>query len=122
MRDHRRLRAFVLADQLVLTVYEVTREFPSDERFGLTNQMRRASVSVASNIVEGCGRHTQADYLHFLDMAFGSARELAYQITLAERLGFVAGAEAARLQDESEETCRVLAGLIQSLRAPMPPS
>lgn len=75
-------------------------------------------MSVPSNIVEGCARDSQPDYLRFLDIAFGSARELAYQITLAERLGFVAGADATALTEQADETNRVLSGLIRSLRKP----
>jgi four helix bundle protein len=63
MRDHTKLRAFELADEVVLLIYRATRKFPKDENYGLTSQMRRAAVSVPSNIVEGCARMSQAEYL-----------------------------------------------------------
>ena len=116
MRDHTKLRAFELADQLAVATYRATRDFPSDERFGLVSQMRRAGVSVASNIVEGCARHSEADYLRFLDMAYASCRELEYQITLAERLGFLSETEVPKLKPCAIETAKVLNGLIRSLR------
>ncbi len=88
MRDHTKLRAFTLADEVAVSVYQLTAEFPKEELYGLTAQMRRAAVSVPSNIVEGCARDSQADYLRFLNIAFGSLRELHYQLGLSVRLGF----------------------------------
>ncbi len=117
MRDHRKLRAFELADKLALSIYATTKSFPKDEQFGLTSQLRRAAVSIASNIVEGCARSSQADYIRFLDIAFGSVREVGYQLSLAARLGYMDSNTAAELEKQADETARVLAGLLQSLRS-----
>ena len=116
MRDHSTLRAFQLADALAIAVYKATAAFPKEEQFGLTAQMRRAAVSAASNIVEGCARDTQADLLRFLDMAHGSARELEYQLSLAARLGLLRGPASAPLQEKCVETVKVMSGLIRYLR------
>jgi four helix bundle protein len=116
MRDHSKLRAFELADDLAVRVYGATAGFPKAEQYGLTAQMRRAAVSAASNIVEGCARSTEAEYLRFLDIAFGSIRELEYQLSLACRLGYVSPAEHAPLHVKAVETAKVLGGLIRSLR------
>ncbi|MHC4985319.1 MAG: four helix bundle protein [Planctomycetota bacterium] len=116
MQDHRKLKAFQLTDAFVLAVYEATKSFQQDERFGLTSQLRRAAVSAAANIVEGCGRYTRKDYLHFLGMAMGSLREAGYLVSLAERLGYLPEAEAAALLAQYDECARVLSGLITGLR------
>lgn len=116
MRDHRKLRAFELADRLVLSIYAATRSFPKEEQFGLTSQLRRAAISIASNIVEGCARRSQGDYTRFLDMAFGSTREVEYQLTIAHRLGYLSDDEARKLAAQADETAKVLAGLLRSLR------
>ncbi|MBI4557539.1 MAG: four helix bundle protein [Candidatus Hydrogenedentes bacterium] len=116
MRDHTKLRAFELADALAMKIYTVTRAFPKEEQFGLTTQMRRAAVSVASNIVEGCARHTEADYWHFLDIAYGSSGELQYQLTLAWKLNYVKEADYKAVHMQCEEACKVLNGLLRALR------
>lgn len=89
MHDPKKLQAFQLADQLALVVYNATRAFPKEEQFGLAAQMRWAAVSVPSNIVEACARDSQSDYLRFLGMAYGSASELLYQVSLAFRLKYL---------------------------------
>ena len=116
MRDHRKLRAFELADELALLVYKATAAFPRHELYGLAQQLRRAAVSGASNIVEGCARRTEADYLRFLDMAYGSVCEVQYQISVAARLGYLPQADAQKLEGRCGETVSVLNGLIRSLR------
>ena len=116
MRDHTKLRAFELADQLALAIYRETLSFPREEMFGLTSQVRRAAVSVASNIVEGSARFSEAEYVRFLDIAYGSAREVEYQISLASRLGFLPDPSHQQLAALSEETSKVLNGLLRSLR------
>ena len=113
MRDHRKLKVFDLADQLALLTYRETRAFPREELYGMVSQMRRAAVSVPSNIVEGCARNTEKDYLRFLDDAYGSAKELGYKASLARRLGFLKENE---LEEKAAETARVLNALINVLR------
>ena len=114
MRDPHKLKAFELADKLAVEVYQETRSFPKEELFGLVSQMRRAAVSVPSNIAEGCGRSSEKEYLHFLSIAYGSLKELEYQISLAKKLRFLDG--EADLTDCADETARVLNGLIKALK------
>lgn len=116
MRDHTKLRAFEVADEVAVLAYQVTAGFPKEERYALTSQIRRAAVSVPSNIVEGCARDSQADYLRFLTMAFGSLRELHYQIELSKRLGFLSSNDSALLEPKIVEAEKVLNGLIRALR------
>jgi len=116
MQDHRKLKAFQLADDFVLAVYKETRSFPAHERFGLTSQLRRAAVSVPGNIVEGCGRDGLKDYVRFLEIAFASLRESGYYIGLSQRLGYFKDGGAETLLDQYDQCAKVLSGLITSLR------
>ena len=121
MRNHEKLKAFELADQAALMTYKVTSSFPKDEAYGLTAKMRRAAVSIPSNIVEGCARSTQQEYCRFLDIAFGSLRELMYQFSLASRLGYVSPESITSMDANLSETERVLSALIRSFRRTTPP-
>jgi len=114
-RDHRKLQAFQVADQLVMHVYMVTRDFPDDERFGLTSQLRRGAVSIAANIVEGSARQTQADYRHFLVLALGSAREVGYLLDLSGRLRYINTDASNVLLDHADHVARLLSNLIKRL-------
>jgi four helix bundle protein len=116
VRHHTKLRAFELADEVAILVYRVTAGFPKEELFGLTSQLRRAAVSVPSNIVEGCARDSEAEYLRFLNIAFGSLRELHYQLNLSKRLGFLPNEDSSLLEPTVVETEKVLNGLIRALR------
>ena len=115
-RDHRKLRVFQLADELVIEVYRITRRLLREERFGLQAQLRRAAVSSAVNIVEGSARRTTRDYLHFLSMSLGSASETRYLLDLACRLELLPEPEAASLATRYTELIRGLQRLMDALR------
>jgi len=117
MRDHTKLRAFMLADEVAVLIYRATKGFPKEEAYGLTSQMRRAAVSVPSNIVEGCARESQAEYFRFLEISFGSIRELHYQFGLARRLGYVDEKYFAECDSKMTETEKVMSALIRSMRS-----
>jgi four helix bundle protein len=101
---------------VAVLIYRATRGFPKEEIYGLTSQMRRAAVSVPSNIVEGCARESQAEYLRFLEIAFSSARELHYQFGLASRLGYANELDVPECDSKMVETEKVLSALIRSMR------
>lgn len=115
MRDHTKLKVFELADRLAIHIYRETVSFPEAELYGLRSQIRRAAVSIPCNIVEGCARSTQAEYSRFLEVAYGSARELQYQIGLSARLGYLDEKSAKRLDDESTALAKALNGLVRAL-------
>src|SRR5207249_5849382 len=114
-RDVRKLRVFAIADDLVVQIYRGTASFPTVERFGLSAQIRRAAVSVASSIVEGCARRSTKEYLYFLNVGVGSAAEVRYLIDLSRRLGFVTSTEGARLSARYTELIAGIQALINAL-------
>jgi len=114
--DPRKLNAFVIVDELVPEIYRMTRSFPVDERFGLQSQLRRAAVSVATNIVEGCARPSTRDYLHFVTIAISSASEARYLIGLAARLGLIQQAAAEKTSDGMDHVVRALQSLVTTIR------
>lgn len=105
-------KAVELADQ----VYRFTREFPADERFGLTNQLRRAAVSISSNLAEGCSRSSKREFVRFVEMATGSAFEVASQAVIARNQGYLSESTYQQMQAAALEITRMLSGLRQSLQ------
>lgn len=96
-------------------VYQLTRNFPSEERFGLTNQMRRAAVSISSNIAEGCSRSSRADFARFVEIATGSVFEVVSQATIGRNQGFLSEENYQKLYQAAEKQSRMLSGLRHSL-------
>jgi len=115
IQSYRDLEAWKLAIQLKKVVYRMSEYFPTDERFGLTSQIRRAAISVASNIAEGWGRGTTSDYARFLRMARGSVYEVETQGVLALELGFIDQEKFDFFDQSTRDTGRVLAGLLRSI-------
>jgi four helix bundle protein len=114
-RDHRKLRVFKLADDLVIAIYQATKNFPPEERYGLQSQMRRAAVSTATNIVEGCARRGEREYVSFLNVATGSASELRYLCDVSHRLAFLSADDAGSLEPRCRELVASLVRLVDSL-------
>jgi len=108
------------AIELTVAVYSLTSKFPDSDRFGLTNQMRRAAASVSSNIAEGYGRATKGEYVQFLGHARGSGSEVETQIVIAKALGFGTAANLNETEGLCSEVGRMLGALMKSLRAKQP--
>ena len=100
---------------MVLDIYKTSRDFPKDELFGLTSQMKRSSSSIPTNIAEGCGRNSDKDFCRFLYIAFGSANELEYQIILSIDLQFIKIENGKKILFQVEEIKKMLNGLITKL-------
>lgn len=113
MGNFRQLDAWKSAQQLAVATYRLTSELPGFERYTLGDQMRRAAVSVVSNIAEGAGRGTNREFVRFLRIARGSLQELLTQIAIAGEMDLVARAALETLEEQGEQTGRLLFGLIR---------
>ena len=115
MRDFKELKVWHKAHRFVLDVYRHTRDFPSEERFGLTSQLRKSATSVGSNIAEGCGREGERELARFLSIAAGSTSEAEYQLLLARDLGYLQHEHHRQLDAQANEVKRMLNSFIQKL-------
>jgi len=115
LKHYKELQVWQKSYQSCLEIYKATREFPGEEKYGLTSQIRRSAVSVPSNIAEGYGRKTTLDYLRFLYIAYGSNCELETQLLLSGDLGYIEQGRLGSLTDDISEVERMLKALIKSL-------
>lgn len=117
MRDFRKQKVWEKSHALTLEVYKVTENFPREEVYGLTSQIRRACASIPANIAEGCGKDGDADFARFLQISRGSASELEYHILLAKDLGFLKQDDYNQLNKETNEVKQMLPNFIKKLKA-----
>ncbi|MEZ5426013.1 MAG: four helix bundle protein [Pyrinomonadaceae bacterium] len=111
MRPHEKLDVWKMSVDLVVKIYDCTKHFPPDEKFGLTSQIRRAAVSVPTNIAEGAARRFDKEFLQFLSVAQGSASELETELLIASKLGFIEKRTFSELHNELNLIARKLVGL-----------
>jgi len=117
MRDFRKLQVWEKSHALVLGIYQSTQSFPKEELYGLTSQMRRASVSIPANIAEGAGRESIPERVHFIQIANGSASELNYFLLLSRDLGYLPEEVYLKYSQDLDEIGRMLTGLMKTLKA-----
>ena len=117
MRKFRDIKAWQKAHQLALEIYAATSNFPADERYGLTTQLKRAAASIPTNIAEGCGRRSEREFANFLNIAFGSASELEYFLLLCRDLSLLNENRHSNLHSRTEEVKRMLSAFMNRLKA-----
>lgn len=115
MRPHEKLDLWKKAIEFVIAIYKVTGGFPRDEKFGLTSQLRRASVSIVANIAEGAGRRSTKEFRQFLSHSQGSASEVDTELVISYRLNILTDDEFNSLTDDLDHICRMITKLGQSL-------
>jgi four helix bundle protein len=114
--DYRELVAWEKAFKLSLAIYRETSKFPMEEKYGLVSQIRRAGVSIPSNIAEGQGRHSKGEFIHYLFIALGSLKEVETQILISDALGYFKPNQAAKLMTMAADVGRLINGLSKTLR------
>jgi len=117
MKDFKKQKVWQRSHQLTLDIYKVTAEFPREELYGLTSQLRRSCASIPANIAEGCGRNSEADFSRFLQIALGSATELEYHLLLSHDLGILNDFDFEKLSKETIEIKQMLTSFIKKLKA-----
>ncbi len=113
MRPHQKLNAWKTSFQFATQVYTITKEFPTEEKFGLISQIRRAAVSVPVNIAEGAARKSKKEFTHFLHISLGSASELDTLLLLSKELNYIDQENFSKLNQQLEEISKILSGLIR---------
>ena len=116
MKVYQNIKVWEKSHKLTLEVYSATKRFPTEERFGLTSQLRRGAASIPANIAEGCGRNGQAELARFLDISMGSANEVEYHLLLARDLGYLEATKWSELTERTVEIKRMLASFLKTLR------
>lgn len=116
MNHYEKLIAWQVAHEVALEIYDVTKNFPKEELYGLASQLRRSASSIATNIAEGRSRRHNKEYIHFLNIARGSTGETHYQLRLARDLGYIEESKYQALKEKVERTGRLLSGLISSIK------
>jgi four helix bundle protein len=116
MKTHKDLIAWQKSIDLVTDVYQITRGFPKEEMYGIVNQLRRAAVSVPSNIAEGAARFSKKEFCHFLYISLGSAAELETQLVISNNLNYLESGASAKFQMQLSEIRKTIIGLISSLK------
>ena len=116
MQDFHKLKVWEKAHTLSLSIYKTSSTFPKAEIYGLTSQIRRAAISIPTNIAEGCGRGTDTDMARFLQISMGSASEVEYLLLLSRDLGLLTNEDHEKNNSEVTEVKRMLYGLIKTLR------
>ena len=116
MKDFKNLKIWQKGISLVVEIYKTTKNFPNEEIYGLTSQMRRSAISIPSNIAEGSGRGSDKDFNRFLDVALGSSFELETQIIIAHELEFLSEQDFSDLTTKIQEEQKMITGLQKSLK------
>ena len=117
MRDHKNIKAYQLAEELVVEIYKATKTFPKEELYGLTSQLRRAVVSVPANIAEGASRNHKRDYLQFLYVSRGSLAEVECLLQLGYKLDYLDEKKNKQIEGKRDELAKTLFGLIRAVES-----